>query len=291
MARRARSADPPGQPDDAMYRLAEVLQTALNNPIRQARVEREKFRPPSFDGTGDVDFFLRQFQDVATANAWEVGATRIHLRAALTDAATACGQAETVEGIFTALRARFGMTVREAKSMLATLKRDHKTSLQEHAERVEKLVGIAYADFPRQNIADMKLDIFHTTLGHPYLQRHLLAIQAPTLEAAIHAGNEFLQIKTHSAGSLVRQVEEDTPETPDVARTTNMPLDTLLSMVTKLTEEIQTLKMERRHQYSPHMERKAVRCYECNKEGHVRRYCPTKNNHTQRSGNEGGPQQ
>ena len=153
--RRARSADPPGHPDDVLHRLADVLQTALANPVRQARVEREKFRPPVFDGTGDVNFFIRQFEDVTTANEWEEGAARIHLRAALTDTATACGQAETLEGIFNALRARFGMTSREAKASLITLRRDSKTSLQEHAEQVEKLVNIAYADFPRQHRDDI----------------------------------------------------------------------------------------------------------------------------------------
>ncbi len=298
MARRARSAERPGNPDEILYRLTEVLQNALTNPLPPMRVEREKFQPPSFDGTGDVNFFIHQFEDVAAANEWGGGPARIHLRAALKDSATACGQAETVEGIMTALRARFGMTSREAKAKLATLRRDSKTTLQEHAERVEKLVGIAYAEFPRQHIDAMKLDMFHTTLGHPYLQRHLLAVQAPTLEAAIHAGNEFLQIKTYTeGGSSIRQVEEEEAEKADSARAISSPLDTLLLAMSKLTEEVQAPKTTQRNQPAPVTERRPVRCFGCNKEGHVRRQCPTKPQRTsapsqrRQTGNEYGPQQ
>lgn len=297
MSRRARSSERIGNLDEILYRLTEVLQNAIANPGPPPRVDREKFSPPSFDGTGDVNFFIRQFEDVAVANEWNRGAIRIHLRACLKDAATACGQAETIEGIMTALRARFGMTAREAKAKIAVLRRDNKTTLQEHAEKVEKLVSIAYADFPHQHVTDMKLDLFHTTLGHPYLQRHLLAIQAPTMEAAIHAGNEFLQIKTHADGSSIRQVEEEELEAPNAARAVSTPLDTLLLAVSKLTEEVQALKLEQQAKATLSTERRPVRCFGCNKEGHVRRYCPTKpwsetpSSQRRPAGNGYGPQQ
>ena len=298
MARRARSAERPGNPDEILYRLTEVLQNALTNPLPPLRAERERFKPPSYDGTGDVNFFIRQFEDVATANEWGRGPARIHLRAALKDSAVACGQAETVEGIMAALRARFGMTSREAKAKLAMLRRDHKTSLQEHAETVEKLVSIAYAEFPPQHIENMKLDLFHTTLGHAYLQRHLLAIQAPTLEAAIHAGNEFLQIKTHAdGGASIRQVEEDELEVPGSTRAISTPLDTLLLAMSKLTEEVQALKLGQSNRSMPPAERRPVRCFGCNKDGHVRRHCPTKpwpeapSTQKRQTGNGHGPQQ
>ncbi len=296
MARRARSAGRPENPGEILYRLTEVLQNVISNPLPPPRAEREKFKPPSFDGTGDVNFFIHQFEDVASANEWGMGPARIHLRAALRDSATTCGQAETVEGIIAALRARFGMTSREAKAKLVTLKRDSKTTLQEHAEKVEKLVSIAYAEFPRQHKEEMKLDLFQTTLGHPYLQRHLLAIQAPTLEAAITAGNDYLQIKTYTdGGASIRQVEEDEPETTDSTRVVNTPLDTLISAVSKLTEEIQALKMgpQTRPQ---NLERRPVRCFGCNRNGHVRRDCPSKPwpgtpGQQPQSGNGVGPQQ
>ncbi len=125
MARRARSAD--RLDDGVLGQLGEVLERAL----KQTPLEvRDRFRAPSFDGNGDVGFFISQFEDVARANRWDGVSARIHLRAAVTDAAATCGQGEDLEQIFTALRARFGITSREAKARLATLKRGTHISLQ-----------------------------------------------------------------------------------------------------------------------------------------------------------------
>lgn len=291
MARRARSAERAGGQEDVLARLTEMLQAAFLNPGRQGRTDR--FRSPTFDGSSDVNFFIRQFEEVAEANDWDRAAARIHLRAALTDTAAACGQAETVEGIINALRARFGMTAREAKAQLVTLRRHPTTKLQEHAELVERLVNVAYADFPRLHKEDMKMDIFHSTLNQPSLQRHLLAVPTPTLEAAIQAGNEYLQIKP--SGDAIRQIEE-----PDVARANSDPLSTLMDTVSKLAEEVRTLRSERRTDTNrpprDNTNSRATRCYGCNREGHLRRHCPSapwnrQTTGSPSSGNGFGPQQ
>ena len=78
---------------------------------------------------------------------------------------------------------------------LARLKRNVKTTLQEHAAEVEKLVNLAHADLPTEYRTSMLVDMFSATLGNAYLQRHLLAVHAPTLERAVRAGNEYLQIQ------------------------------------------------------------------------------------------------
>ena len=70
-----------------------------------------------------------------------------------------------------------------------------KTTLQEHAAEVEKLVNLAHTDLPAEYRTNMLVDVFSATLGNAYLQRHLLAVHAPTLELAVRAGNEFLQIQ------------------------------------------------------------------------------------------------
>ena len=281
MARRARSAD--RLEEGVFYRLEEVLNRALEQPAA-----RNQFKAPSFDGTGDVGFFIDQFQDVAQANQWNGAAARIHLRASLTDVASACGQAEDLEHIFIALRARFGITSREAKAKLAALKKEQHTSLQEHAAKVERLVNTAYAELPRNNQQDMKLDTFQTSLGNPYLQRHLLAIQPRTLEEAVRAGNEYLQIRPFQANSAIRQIEEE-PE--GQARQVDDPLQALLKAVSRLTEEVNALKTAPRsshRQSSP--TNTGLRCYGCNRGGHLRRDCITKPWPTRQAGNEAGPQ-
>ena len=297
MARRARSADRGGGDDTAgmLGRLTDVLERVLTavppQPQAPAPVpvpQRDPFKAPQFDGTGDVNYFIRQFEEVANANGWGAGAGIIHLRAALRDSARDCGQAETIAGILAALRARFGITIREAKARLVSLRRDYKTTLQAHAAEVERLVNIAYADLPRQHRERMVMDTFHSTLNHGYLQRHLLAIETPTLEDAVRAGNEYLQIKTTS-GTNIRKIEgeEDEPEEESqVKPVTTSAMSTLLQAVQKLTEEVQKLK----EKPADKADRKALRCYGCKKEGHIRKDCQT-HPWPKKSGNEEGPQQ
>ena len=44
------------------------------------------------------------------------------------------------------------------------------------------------------------------------MQRHILAIPTPTLEAAVRAGNEFLQVRPNMIGSGIRVVQPGEPE-------------------------------------------------------------------------------
>ena len=74
----------------------------------------------------------------------------LHLRDSLRESAEDCGRAATVQAIYAALRARFGLSPREARSRLGVLRKDSRTSLQEHASEVERLVNIAYGDLPSE---------------------------------------------------------------------------------------------------------------------------------------------
>ena len=308
MARRARSAERLGTIGDATLGcLMDILDRMWREPVRP----RDHFKAPHFDGTGEVNLFIRQFTDVARANEWGDAARVLHLREVLKDTATDCGKAENVEAIFGALRARFGMSVREARAKLAILKRDYKITLQEHASDVERLVGIAYEDLPVLHREQMTLDTFHSTLGNAYLQRHLLAVPMPNLETAVRAGNDYLQIKPTGPGPAVRVIDgEHEPEIEGVhvAQAVETPIDTLTKMVLRLGEEIKRVQDRpgRPSQYEmPEPARKAQgswkqpgQCWGCGKTGHIRRDCNSRqweNPEIQRRrpnpGNEQGPQQ
>ena len=214
-----------------------------------------------------------------------------------------CGRPDTLDGIFDALRARFGLSAREARAKLASLKRNHQTTLQEHAAEVERLVTIAYADLPGRHRQEMAIETFTHSLSHAYLQRHLLAVPTPTLEDAVRTGNEYLQIKpTPQAGSNIRAIdgeeEEDQAEEPTrVSPAATDPMATLLKAIQKLSEEVANLKMEARR---PGAKRGTLppsnkKCWECQQEGYLKRDCPTRpwtdRKEAQASGNEGRPQQ
>ena len=126
--------------------------------------------------------------------------------------ARACGRGDTVDAIFDALRNKYGLTVREARSRLSK-KKDVRTSLQVHAAKVERLANITYADLPENHRDSMALDAFSLTLGNLYLKRHLLAVKAETLANAVTARNEFLQVQaiqpTLNQRSTVMSINEE----------------------------------------------------------------------------------
>ena len=107
-----------------------------------ARTQKE-FKLPRFDGKSDVELFLQQFEEISEANEWNPAASRLHLKEALVDGARDCSRPVTTEGVVIALRARYGLTTREARAKLATLRKDHGATLQEHRVDVERLVDVA----------------------------------------------------------------------------------------------------------------------------------------------------
>ena len=252
------------------------------------RGTRHVFKSPKFSGKGDVEYFIRQFCDVADANDWGCGAARLHLRAALKDTATDCGQADSVDGIFTALRARFGMTASQARTRIISLKRENRTTLQEHATEVTRLVNLAYEDLSGEQRQTMAKDLFQTTIGNPYLQRHLLAVRAHTMEEAMQAGNEYLQVQhARAPGAVIRNItqEEEMDEIKEVSTKPEVvdPMQLLVQAMGKLVDQMakwtepqgRTTPNERttpNGRTTPAGSRTIV-CFGCGKVGHTRREC------------------
>ena len=287
--RRARSADRQVAGEDGVDRMVELLGQLLN----QRPAPREIFKAPDYDGSTDVEYFIQQFSEVSIANEWTDGAALLHLRARLKEDARDCGQGHNLDAVFTALRARFGMSAREARTKLANLRRKPQTSLHSHAIEVERLVQLAYADVPAQHRHELAIETFCSTLGHTQLQRHLLAIQTPDLQAAVRAGSEFLQIQPTGTSSGIRMVESDEQKAAVQAATTD-PIQQLLKAMTELTREVALLKDKQIQKEEKKSREKHNRCFKCNQEGHWKRQCPQterKETSSGSSGNEKGPQQ
>ena len=215
--RQRRQPAPPQEETTTLERLVELLDG------RGTGRTREHFKAPEFDGRTDVDLFIQQFLEVADANHWEDGAILLHLRESLKDGARECSRARTAEGILTALRARYGMTVKEARAMLTRLRKEPGTALQEHATQVEKLVNLAHGDLPANYREGMLMDQFSSTLGYPALQRHLLAVAPTTIEEAVRAGNEFLQVHltaNRPHRPVVQMVEDEEDDGQDQEQAT-----------------------------------------------------------------------
>ena len=199
--------------DPAMDRLTDLLERMITEQARPA-LNTRSFKPPEFDGKGDVEYFIRQFSDVAQANEWNDRAALLHLRTVLKENAQDCSKPDNLVGAMAALRARFGTSPKEARSRLLTLKKDFKTGLQEHAADIEGLVELAFTDLLGQSRREMVLETFCSSLGNSYLQRHLLAAGAGNLAAAVTAGNEFLQIRS-GPSTGVRTITDDDEQRPN----------------------------------------------------------------------------
>jgi hypothetical protein len=284
--RRAHSAGRAGS-EDRDTELLGRLTTAIELLSQRPTQAPERFKTPAYDGKGDIELFIQQFGEVAEANRWEEAAALLHLREALKEGARDCGRAQSLLGTFTALRARYGLSPREARSKLNSLRREPSTTLQEHASEVQKLVSVAYPDLPRCNQADMIIEIFCSTVGNAYLQRHLLAVPTPTLDDAVRAGNEFLQIKVYPTKSSIRMVEEEELEEPtrpvtqvSAAHTTPTvegllaPFAALLQQLTQQLGELRTTTTVPGPPGRP--SRREVVCWRCGGPGHTQRGCSAK---------------
>jgi hypothetical protein len=265
-----------------MEKLAEVLER-----LAVPRAPAPTFKPPRFNGTGNVEIFIRQFTAVAEANQWSDDATLLHLQGALKDEARDCGGAEDVESIQEALRARYGLTAREARSRLTQLRKDYKTPLQEHAAWVEELMKVAYPDLGSATRTEMAVDHFTHSLGNASLQRHLLAVKPDTLTGAVRAGNEYLQVKTPYHGG-VKQVEEESPaEPPVLSQVQADPMVVLTEALTKLSKQMSELQGQVSRKGGPRRDTSNIKCFTCGKLGHFQSKCPEK---PQTSGNAEGQQ-
>ena len=265
-------------PQELMF--GQLLNVLRDMRVDQREVRREHFKPPQYNGEGDVELFIQQFNEVAAANDWNDVSTLLHLRESLQEGAKEYGRAVTAEAVFAALRSRYGLSQREARHRLNGLKKDAKHTLHDHAITVEKLVRKAFEDLPEATQTAMMLDSFCSTLGDTALQRHLLAIQPATITDAIRHGQEFLDIKpqrTSTDSNKVRVMEEDECEEEGA--------------LTKLMKAIQLLSAkveELQHKAPPSS--KSGKCWGCQKEGHIRSKCPTHPWTKKQAGNEDSPQ-
>lgn len=262
--------------------------------LRQAGVgnRRDRFKAPTFDGTDDVQLFIRQFGDVARANEWEEAAALLHLRNSLVGKAQKCGKGETVQEIQILLNAQFGLTVRQARDRLDGLCKDQKMSYQDHADEIEKLVKAGHPNLGAEDRVDMSLSSYSRSLENVSLRQHLLATNPNNLAEAVQRTEEFLQIAAttkarpkhnlcvvEGSGAEESRLGEAVATLADSLRVQQERIDQLISgqaeLVTKLLSKIDqpSMAVEQASPVPMMTTRPLPVCYHCQKPGHLKKEC------------------
>ena len=170
-----------------------------------------KIKPPQFDGTGDVELFLLQFNDVAKLNKWHSEEHLLHLRLSLTKNAMDCSRGKTMLEIEEMLQVRFGTSPRQAREKLRRLKRLPKQTVYELGLEAQKLTRLAYPNIGEQDLEDITLETFIQALDSKAIKRHLLATQAATVAEAIQKVDEYLQVGDNSP-TMISAIQHSTTE-------------------------------------------------------------------------------
>ena len=141
------------QNNDVLGRLAAAIELLAIRDTRPCIM----VTPPTFDGTGDVELFIRQFSDVAEASKWAADISLLQLRNSFRDKAVDCGRAVDVALVLEALQMWFCTSASEAQALLAYVRRDSCTTLQEYASYVNRLFNLANPNLPDQHCRNMTL--------------------------------------------------------------------------------------------------------------------------------------
>lgn len=272
------------QMDRLINSLADRLQRTPTQPVPGFL---PKLETPTFSGTGDVEFFIQKFTDVADISNWDHRVSLLKLREALQGKAEDCARGDNIDVILQSLRMRFGTSPAEANSRLAGLRRSKNTGLQEYATEVERLVMLANPEMPATYRHALALRTFKSTLGHSALQQHMLLAPIQTIEDAIRIGNDFLQIQSHATSSHAA-VDTSEPAQQAAPVQSNKGLEHILAKICERLEKLERWPRVKPKPKAGSQEEEEFKCWGCGQPGHRRARCPT-NPWTSEQGNGASP--
>jgi len=203
---------------------------------------RYRLKAPVFTGLEDVEQFIQEFREVIDITQWPPRVAFIQLRMILREQAKLYGLGDSVEGIFTALWGRFGISVIDEKVRLQGLRASRRSPIQNHATKVKKLAQIAYSDFPEAHRERYTYDAFVQSLNDLGLHHQLQAKGLTTIEDALRKGEAyFLAKQLHRAHVSSQQITvEFEPDTLArvAAATTHSPLEAEVDRMAAMLEKL-----------------------------------------------------
>jgi len=225
---------------------------------------------------------------MATIAEWPARVRTLQLRACLPGRAKSFALGTDEAHILRALRTRFSLTAEEAADKLQVMRRDRRTTLEDHANKVERLAQAAFSHATGKDRERLIYNAFFWSVNDPDL-RYWLAAKVRGLNEALEMGKAYFQVEglqraSYHTCQVVQDKNETTPSpTPQVsAATTKSPRQTqltiLMYMVKGLQATVTELQNNQAERRAPRLWDDPVRpsqltCWGCGAQGHVRRHC------------------
>ena len=233
----------------------------------------------------------------------------MQLRACLEQGAVDCGRGATFAEVQANLRAQFGLSAQQARDKLLSLRKEPGQTFYSLGVEVTRLVRLGYPEMPAVHQNMVAADTFKRAIDHNGLYRHLLALQANTVDAMVQAASEYFQVPSnatrnaqrgrHGVATLGREdggEEGVAAVAPPAQTSTDRVLESLVKAVEQNTLVLQKLLPGQREStadrsqswrqgQAPPQPRSG--CFKCGQVGHMKRDCPR---NRQQQGNAGRPQ-
>ena len=243
----------------------------------QRRIELKKFslRPEKYDGKGDFEGWVNQFEEYATLGQWNEEEKASLLFLSLTTGASMdfvrlperekMAYATRVE----ALRRRFGQETDTniALQELAGLRRGKNQSAKELADSAKRLASRAYHSNDYASQEKAALHAFQTAVGED-LQLKCAERSCRTLEMAV----ETVEIQERYTKKAVRALKQ---EESDMALHFKAMGEKLEALMGEIKDDREQRKQWAARRESGRRRKANMECHLCHQKGHFARECPT----------------
>jgi len=168
------------------------------------------------------------------------------------------------------------------------MRRDRRTSLEDHANEVERLAQAAFSHATGPERQRLVYNAFFRSVNNPDLQHYWMAANVSSLDEALEMGKAYFQVEgLQGLRFTAHQVVEDETtmlSNPQVAAVATKSLEQtqltmLMNMVKGLQATVTELQRGQAGRQAPQVRDDSTRssqltCWGCGAPGHVRRHCP-----------------
>jgi len=257
-----------GADGKSMDKRMQELTEAIHSMSLASNPRARTVPAPTFDGSGDVDQFLRQFKAVAMLNSWSTEETKLRFELAVSGAASRGMTGRELPEMYSDLRARYSLSESGANTLLKTIKWKPHENIHEFSAHLRRIVDVAYSDMTEEQREARAIKELTNALP-PACQTLVweLTMKVPsTFREAVEVIQRFSEL---NQGQLkVNRVDiEEMATLKKTVESQSAMIDQLIASQAELTKQLASVVQSRQG------ERK---CYRCQQPGHIAKDCRQK---------------